>query len=119
VCLSVSVSVSMRECVCVCVCGMCVCLFVCVWIVCLCAFKNFANYTDNLHKCVLTPILLTDSEFQTLSFVVLKLSLANGTAMKVLLTGSPVQVAKKLHRFMTDVIALRAFGMHGKSFHGP
>ena len=53
------------------------------------------------------------------SFVALKLSLANGTARKVLLTGSPVQVAEKLSIFMTEVITSRAFDMHGNSFKEP
>jgi len=104
----------------VCVCVVCVCVCVC-GCVCLCAFKNFVNYTDNLQivKCAYINFTNRTQNFRLSSFVVLILCLASGTATKVLLTGSLVQVAEKLSRFMTDVRASRAFSMHGNSFTDP
>jgi len=70
-------------------------------------------------KCAYTNFTCRTQNFKFSSYVVLKLSLANGTARKVLLTGSPVQVAQKLSIFMTEVGASRAFDMHGNSFKEP
>jgi hypothetical protein len=127
VCVYMCVGVLM----CVCVCGgvgararVCVRVRLCVRVcgcVCLCAFKTFANYRDNLHKvmCACTNFNNRTQNFSHSNFLVLKQSVTSGTVTKVLLTISPVQMAEKLSRFMTDVIASRAFDMHGISFTKP
>ena len=113
VCLSVSVSVSMCECV------WYVCVGVNVYVCVLFRISQIIQTTYIKVKCAYTNFTDRTQNFRLSSIVVLKLSLANGTATKVLLTGSPVQAAEKLSRFMTDPIASRAIGMHGNSFHGP
>jgi hypothetical protein len=107
-------------CVCVCVCGC-----VCVWVgvsVCVCVLLRISHIIQTTYikvKCAYSNFTNRTQNFRLSSFVVLKLSLTNGAATKVLLTGSPVQVGEKLSGFMTDVIASRAFGMHGNSFTNP